>query len=331
MTPIKRLLKSETSKSLILTLDPFAFILNTIAMGDVVAAAPVIKYLLDNYYVTPESHMVIVKKQFYPFFETFVNPTNIVDFDSTEKPFWGIPEKYPCGTLNKKTDARFTRNTPKQMHLSTYASLCFSDSLIPLEHLDYVPLKPVDISHFNVDFSKAVVLVTSYRDVTRMWYAQDILNLAIWIQNNGLIPVFIGKTDMDTHLEKKHLIPKSSLPDDVSGFGVDLRNKTTIPELASIMSQAVAVCGVDSGPIHIAGTTKTPIICGYPTVAAEHRIPTRKEGKTYAITPKIDCYNCESKWRTSYWNFEKCFFEHADCCKEFTADKYIKHLEEILG
>ena len=312
-----------------LTIDPFAFIINSIAMGDVLAIAPVIKYMVDNYYTTPESYLLVAKKQFREFFP-FVPDSNFKNFDDTHETFWGIPENFAAGLLNQKTEGKFVRNTPKAMHLCHYASIKYADRIIPLEELSYVPLNPVDVSGFNTDFSKAVILITSYRDETRKWHASHILDTAKWIKSKGYLPVFVGKTDMDTHLEKKSLIPKSSLPEDISKFGLDLRNKTSIVELATIMSQAKAVCGVDSGPIHLAGTTKTPIICGYTSVAAEYRIPARKEGKTYAIAPNIECINCESRWRSSYWNFENCYLGTIDCCKKLTADKYIAILNTIL-
>lgn len=327
MTPIKRYTTSPSGhKQLTLTLDPFAFVLNSIAMGDVLAAVPVIKYLTDNYYVTPESYRLVIKKYFRDFFP-FIPDANIIDFD---KQGWDLPTGMPMGLLNKKSEGTITRNTPKSMHLSQYASLAFADRLIPLDDLQYVALPEVDVSKFEIDFTKAVILVTTYRDVTRMWYSNDIIELSKWIKSKGLIPVFVGKTDMDLDLEKKHLIPKSHLPADAAEYGVDLRNKTSILELATIIGQAKAICGVDSGPIHLAGTTSTPIVCAYPTVLPEYRIPTRKKGKTYAILSRIECANCESRWRTSYHSFEKCFFGHGDCCKDFTADRFIAHLTKIL-
>lgn len=226
-------------------------------------------------------------------------------------------------------EPRLVRTTPKSMHLAQYASLVFADRLIPLEELNYVPIKEVDVSHFGIDFSKAVVLVSSYRDETRMWRTESILQTAEWIKAVGKIPVFVGKTDMDLALPDDQR-PKSALPNDLSDFGVDLRNKTTMLELTSICGMSRAVLGVDSGPIHLAGTTSVPIICGYTSVAPEHRIPIRKEGKTYALTANIECIGCESRWRSNYWNFEKCYFNTADCSKQLTADRFVKILREIL-
>jgi hypothetical protein len=331
MDPIKNKYTFTESgeRRLTLTLDPFAFILNSIAMGDVIAAAPVIKYAVDNFYTTPDSYVLVAKKVFRPFFP-FVPDSNFRDFDSTDEVFWGIPTNFAAATLNSKTDGKLVRNTPKAMHLSHYVSLKMLDKIIDLDDLQYVPLEPVDVSHYGVDFSQAVIIITSYRDDTRMILPEEIIKISAWVTEQGLLPVFVGKTDMDQHLEKKSLIPKSALPNDASEFGVDLRNKTDIPQLASIMSQSKAVVGVDSGPIHLAGTTKTPIVCGYTSVAAELRIPTRKEGITIPIVPNIECIGCESRWRSSYWNFEKCFFGHTDCVKHLTADKFIKALEAIL-
>ena len=331
MNPIKNKYTFTESgeKRLNLTLDPFAFILNSLAMGDVIAAAPVIKYMVNNYYTDPSTYLVVAKKMFRPFFP-FVPDANFKDFDSTEETFWGIPSGFAASMLNKKSEGVFVRNTPKAIHLSHFSSLRFSDSLIPLSELNYVPLTAVDVSKFNVDFSKAVILITSYRDDTRMWHPEHILGVASWLKSKGLIPVFVGKTDMDLDLAKKDLIPKTSLPANVTEYGIDLRNKTTIQELATIMSKSLAVCGVDSGPIHLAGTTATPIICGYTSVAAEHRIPNRKIGKTYAITPNIECIGCESRWRANYWNFEKCYLGHIDCCKHLTATRYIDILCSIV-
>jgi ADP-heptose:LPS heptosyltransferase len=215
------------------------------------------------------------------------------------------------------------------MHLGQFASLIMADRILPEKHLQYVPLAPVDVSHFNIDFKNTVVLVTSYRDVTRMWYAEYILEVAKWLQSKGLTPLFIGKTNMEQNV-REAVIPKTSLPNDISEYGIDLRNKTTIPELASIFRQTRAICGLDSGPIHLAGTTDVPIICGYTSISPENRVPYRLQGKTYPIAPDIECIGCESRWRSNLWNYENCYHKHADCCKEMTADKFINILQSII-
>lgn len=330
MNPIKNKYTTTHNGSLLLTqtLDPFCFVFNSLAMGDVIASVPVVKYMVENYYTTPDSYRVVAKKQFRELFP-FVPDYNFRNYDVDKDSRWGLPPEYIMGLLNQKNQPGITRNTPKHMHLSQFASIKLADRILDTKHLNYVPLKSVDVTHFGVDFTKCVVLVTSYRDVTRMWHAEYILQVAKWLKSVGVTPVFIGKTDMD-HGVREQIIPKTSLPNDVSEYGIDLRNKTTIPELATIFSQARAVCGLDSGPIHLAGTTSVPIICGYTSVSPEHRIPYRSEGVTYAIAPEIECIGCESRWRSNTWNYENCFFGHAKCCTVMTPDRFINVLKSLF-
>jgi hypothetical protein len=302
--------------------------LNTFAMGDVIAAVPVIKYMVDNYYTAPDSYYVVAKKQFWPLLP-FVPEANLKNFD-VKVDNWGIPSGYPMGVINKKVEAGgLTRLTPKHLHLGQFASLMLADRLLSPEQLHYVPLKEVDVSHFGVDFSNSVILITSYRDVTRMWKPEYILEVATWLKEQGVTPVFIGKTDMDL-LVREGVIPKTSLPNDVSSYGVDLRNNTSIAELASIFSKAKAVCGMDSGPIHLAGTTSVPIVCGFTSVSPEYRIPYRPHGKTYAIAPEIQCIGCESRWTSTFWNYENCFLKTIECCNQMTPDRFITVLKGLI-
>ena len=46
-----------------------------------------------------------------------------------------------------------------------------------------MPINYVDVSHFGVDFTKAVILITSYRDLTRSWKPQEILKVAEWVKS----------------------------------------------------------------------------------------------------------------------------------------------------
>ena len=298
--------------------------LNSLAMGDVIAAAPVVKYMIERYYQDPTSYRVVVKEMFKPFFH-FVPKENLQSYEDKENN-WNIPNGFAIATLNQAKVQHITRNTPRIMHLSQFAALKFANRYIKESDLNYIPLLDVDVSSFSVDFSKAVILISSYRDLTRAWNSHSLLKTAKYIESKGFLPVFVGKTDMNMETD---LIPKTSLPNKID-FGLDLRNKTDIPQLASIMKLSKAVCGLDSGPIHLAGTTSTPIICGYTSISPEFRIPIREVGETYPIVPDIPCIGCESRWASHFWNWEECYLKHIDCCKNMTASKFIEHLSKIL-
>lgn len=306
-------------------LNPFCFMFNSLAMGDVIAAVPVVKWAIDTYYPDHKNYLVVAKGMFRSLFP-FVPDENFRDYDVKENS-WGVPANYAMACINQKKEPMIVRNTPKHMHLSQYASIKLMDRILPDKDLMYVPLTPVDISHFNLP-KKYVVFVSSYRDDTRAWHSDYLLETARWAASKGYCPVFIGKTDMNL---ETHLIPKTSLPKVIDGFEhIDLRNKTTIPELAMIMGGARAVLGLDSGPIHLAGTTSVPIICGFTSISPEHRVPYRRKGLFLSVTPNIPCIGCESNWSSHFWNFENCYLGHIDCCKQMTADKFIKKLSGIL-
>ena len=323
-------ISNDGRRLLNMTLNPFCFMFNTVALGDVIAAVPVVKYMINNFYPFNDTYMVVAKAIFRPLFP-FIPDKNFHDFDMKDNN-WDIPKTFAVGRLNKPKIEMDIRLTPKRMHLAQFAAIVFLGEVLPPKALQYVPLEPVDISHFKVDFKNTVILVTTHRDLTRYWHGEYVLEVANWLRQRGVTPVFIGKSLKDDSLNgSPQNTPKNSLPDDVSDYGVDLRNRTSIAELASIFREARAVCGIDSGPIHLAGTTSIPIICGYTSVAAEHRIPYRPKGKTYPIVPQIECINCESRWRSNFWNFENCYLKHIDCCKQMTPDKFITVMEKQLG
>lgn len=308
-----------------LVLNQFCFMFNSLAMGDVIAAAPVVKWAIENYYPDHKNYLVVAKGMFRPLFP-FVPDENFRDYDVRENS-WGVPLNYAMACLNQKKEPMIVRNTPKHMHLSQFASIKLMDRILSDKYLRYVPLTPVSIESFNLP-KKYVVFVSSYRDDTRAWHADYILETAKWVSTVGYCPVFIGKTDMKL---ETHLIPKSSLPPVIEGLEhIDLRNKTSIPELAMIMSNAKAVVGLDSGPIHLAGTTSVPIVCGFTSILPEYRIPFRKKGVFLSVTPNIPCIGCESNWSSHFHNFENCYLGHIDCCKQMTSEKFISKLKSIL-
>jgi ADP-heptose:LPS heptosyltransferase len=221
----------------------------------------------------------------------------------------------------------FNRNTPKHMHLGVFSSIKLADRILDEKYLRYVPLKEVDVSRFGIDFSNTVIFVSTYRDETRSWHAKSMLETAEYVKSLGLVSVFVGKTDMNEGTELK---PKTSLPDNVDAYGVDLRNKTSIEELASICGKAKAVVGMDSGPIHLAGTTSVPIVCAFTSIFPEYRVPYREKGEFYPVTADIPCIGCESDWESHYWNFEKCYLKTIDCCNLLGSDKFIEQLKKIL-
>ena len=317
---LKGLSKMATS----VAFDPVCYSVNTTAMGDCLAAVPIVKYAIDRYHKNCD-YRVIASKHFREFFYFVPDAQFLVMEDDT----WHFDKTYSVRRLNDvgEKGGNLCRLTPSKMTLSNYASIGLLLELIPSNFHSYLPLPEVDVSRFGVDFSKSVVLVVSYRDVNRSIPSDEMMKISAFVYSQGLTPVYVGRTQ-DGHWKDRPPVSPFEAP----GHGVDLRNQTSLLELATIMSKSIAVCGVDSGPIHLAGTTSTTIIAGYTNVDWRHRIPKRMSGRTIVIEPdaKLECRYCSSVWAKDFYNFLNCYYGHNNCVRSLTADKYINALVSVL-
>jgi hypothetical protein len=296
--------------------DPVCYSLNSIALGDVIAAAPVIKYAINTFHKNTD-YKVLVRPYYYDIFKPFVPEDKLAD---QSQPFsYSIPWQIRYLNTPRSTNAR---TTSMHMHLSTFASIQLLNRLMPEKDLNYLPMTKVDTDHFNIDFSKAVLIIVTYRDEVRKISFEAVSEIAEWVKSRGLLPVYIGRVDSsEMWKDSPFRLAFDNLPD-----GIDLLNKTSILEMASIMAKSRCVVGLDSGPIHVAGTTSVPIVCGFTNVAPEHRYPIRDRGIFMPIVPDLPCSHCQSRWCLNYHDFGYCYFKHADCIKQMTADKFIKAL-----
>ena len=300
--------------------DPVIYCLNSAAVGDLLAAVPSVKYAIETFHKTTE-YKVAVYDDFKCFFP-FVPDDKFIEVKS------GYESKYTVRHLNMLgVGGRVCRLTPSRMKLTEYASIGLLGRVLPDYQTKYINLPTVDISHYGIDFSKAVILITTYRDKQRTILADEIKKIAEYIHNKGLIPVYVGKVGAISIW--KNNLAKTDF--EYPGFGIDLRDKTSFLELASIMSKSRAVVGMDSGPIHLAYTTDVPVVCGYTTISPEYRIPYRALAKTEAIVPNILCNFCESNWSLNGWNFNNCprKMELAECVTKMTAEKFINGLIKV--
>lgn len=290
-------------------------------MGDVIAAAPVVKYAIEHFHKEADYH-VLVKPYYFDLFNYFIPTAKMGD---QGKP-WSYSVPWQVRYLNtpRSTNARITS---MHMHLSTFASIQLLNRIIPDEHLYYLPLPEVDISHFDIDFSNAVIIVVTYRDEVRKIPFELVKGVSEWAADCGFTPVYVGRIDnSEVWKDSPFKLSFDMLPTS----GVDLLNKTSVLELATIIGRSRVVVGMDSGPIHVAGTTKTPIVCGFTNVTPEHRIPIRKEGAFIPVVSDLPCSHCQSRWSLNYYDFGFCYFKHYDCIKQMTSEKFIRALERIL-
>lgn len=301
--------------------DSVIYCLNSAAVGDLIAAAPSLKYAIENFHFKNNNYKVGIYPDFKELFP-FVPEENFIEVSST------YPKNYAVRHLNMPgIGGNICKLTPSRMKLTNYASVGLLGRVLSDIESQYIPLKPVDTSKYNVDFSKAVIIITTYRDKQRTILPEEIKKIAEYVMAKGLIPVYVGKRGAISIWKNSLAMSDFEYPN----FGVDLRDQTSFSELATIMGQSKAVVGIDGGPIHLAFTTNVPVVCGFTTVNPMYRIPYRGLAQTIPIVPNIACNFCESDWSLNFWNFDKCprKLELAECVKKMTALKFIHALEQL--
>lgn len=76
---------------------------------------------------------------------------------------------------------------------------------------------------------------------------------------------------------------------------IDLSGRLSIHQVATVIERCACFVGNDSGLLHIAGTTSTPIVGLFTVARAEYRLPWRAGllgWRTTALAPALDCIGC---------------------------------------
>lgn len=290
------------------------YALNGAAVGDLIAAAPSIKYAVDNLH-PKKDYKVAMFPDFRDIFH-FVPDEHIIPIADSYDPAYAVRKLNMDGG-----GGNVTRLTPSRLKLTQYASIGLLGRLLTDEQLKYVPLVETDVSHFGIDFSKCAIFLTTYRDITRAWKGAEIVKTAEYVQSKGLTPVFVGRKGAIS-IWKTLAVSDFEYP----GFGHDLVDKTTLRELYTIMSKAKLVLGMDSGPLHLAFATNTAVIAGFTTVRPDLRVPLRNNGvKTLAVSAAIQCRFCQSDWNLDFHNFTSCpkAMPEPECVTKSSAELFI--------
>lgn len=210
-----------------------------------------------------------------------------------------------------------------------YASMTTpKDAVLPV--LDYPKIMlPKELE--GVDY---VVIPTGNVHDARKVTGKHVNPLIDHIKAKGLVPVFLGKTDMLGNGQGG-----VRFPDDINYHeGIDLRDKTDVKQAAAILQHAKATVGLDCGLLHLAALMKdSRIVFGYNITSVEHREPRRNHGRhinVHLTNEELACNACQSRYRhmAGHW-FDKCLYGDSKCVDMLFADnakRFTKALDEIL-
>lgn len=277
------------------------------SLGDVVATSPIVKYAIKNYHKNSD-YRVIISKAFRALIP-FVPEEKMVNLGENTNEV--IPNWPMRNMLFWPKQDSITSNPWHYSHLSDVFSFHLLGHTLSNESSYYTPLEPVNISNFNLP-SKFVIIVAEATDLLRSFTPRTIQEIVNFLNTTPYAPVLVGRKQM-------YPINKA----------ISIIGQTDIPQLASIMGKAACVIGMDTGAIHLAGTTPTNIISGFTTIDPRLRLVRRPKGQQIVIAPDCECRFCLTKSRR-FPNTE-CEFGDILCRQELTSSKFIAPLSLLLS
>jgi len=111
----------------------------------------------------------------------------------------------------------------------------------------------------------------------RTWSAENWMSLTNRLNDRGISVVSIGKDSSETGFFN---VDKPIFNFEISN-GLNLMNKTSISQAWHLINKSVAFVTMDSGLLHLAGTTDVNIIMLASALKPEFRLPYRKGSQSY--------------------------------------------------
>lgn len=138
----------------------------------------------------------------------------------------------------------------------------------------------------ELDDSKIIVLHISAGNKFRDWGTQNLTQLAkLLTQQEGIKIVLIGEKE-DQKAEEE-ILQRSNL------LLLSLVGKLNLRELRELISHSALFVGPDSGPMHIAASTSTPIVAYFGPTLSAHFAPWK--AKALVIEKDLECRPCKQK------------------------------------
>lgn len=248
-------------------------------LGDLICATPTIKKICEAY----DTKILVISKmpevfKNNPYVERSIKSSS-VDMGYIKDNYIVHNSFYNVGKKNER-GVEYKHNTIdiRQFHAVNLGFMLGNDEMecfyIPTEECSFeIPKKPYILIH----------PVSTWP--SRTWSAQNWMNLTKELNDKGYDVVSIGKDSSETGFFN---VQKPVFNFEIEK-GLNLMNKTSISDCWHLMINASAFITMDSGLLHLAGTTDVPIIHLGSSIKPEFRIPYRY--KFGSFNHKVQFYN----------------------------------------
>jgi len=301
------------------------------AIGDTLCSTPVLRKIYHSY----NSKVVVVTKhpdlfKHNPYVEK-VYESNSINMDYINEHFITHNSFYENGQKNNR-GIEFKHNTIdiRQYHAIKLGFMLTKDEM----ELDYIPdeFEPID------GLPEKYVLIHPVQNwPSRTWDAVNWMTLTEKLNDKGISVVSIGKDSSETGF--------FNVSKPIFNFkikkGLNLMNKTTISQSWHLINKSICFITMDSGLLHLAGTTDCEIIQLGSSINPEFRAPYRNGGQQYKYhyvggTCPLMCAS-DMKYGVKEWGdiqgvplLIKCLENKPTFECHPTVDKVIEKIMEII-
>ena len=268
---------------------------NCPALGDLICATPTISVVAKAYHqkVTVLSPMPELFKNHPDVEKSFKNTS--IDWDYFRKNYVIHNSFYNVGKKNQfGIEAHHNRMDIRMFHAIHLGFMLAKDEMECF-------YRPTEDYKFDLP-EKYVVIHPVQTWEVRTWSALNWMLLTKNLNDLGFNVISIGKDSK----EKGFFNVEKPVFNFEIEKGMNLMNKTSISDCWHIIKNAACIVTMDSGIMHLAGTTDTPIIHLGSSIKHEFRAPYRNGSQDYKYEYVVgDCkLECASnlKYAMDYWD-----------------------------
>jgi Glycosyltransferase family 9 (heptosyltransferase) len=240
-------------------------------LGDLISATPTIKKLYEAY----ERRIVVLSKM-PELFKTnpYVDKSykiSSIDINYFNDHYIMHNSFYNVGKKNERgIEYKHNRCDIRQYHAIHLGFMLAKDEM----ECFYQPITPLSIENLP---EKYVLIHPVTTWATRTWDAIKWMQLTEMLNSIGIAVISIGKDSSETGFFN---VDKPVFNFQISN-GINLMNKTSISDCWHLIDRSICFVTMDSGLMHLAGTTDSNIIQLGSAINPEFRIPYRKGSQSY--------------------------------------------------
>lgn len=252
-----------------------AFYTSAGAIGDLISATPTIRKLSEIF----KSQITVISNHPY-LFNNLPYVENSINFNQfSEQELLKTYDLHKSFFLLGKQDSLGIEFKHAMCDIRQFHAKDLGFLLTPTEMAcDYKPSVKKDcLDKFNLP-EKYVVIHPSQSWGSRTWSKYNWQSLCFLLEDANIPVISVGK-DTNEHTFEGN-ISKPVFKIDIKN-GLDLTNKTTLDETWHILNNSTCVITMDSGILHLAGTTDTHIIQLGSSIKPEYRSPYRNGLQNY--------------------------------------------------